>query len=51
MNESIVNAKTTEFVNRYVIAEMLGNRERMRKYAPPGKAAEVDLIYGEGIHP
>lgn len=33
MNESIVSAKITEFVNRYVIAEMLGNRERMRKYA------------------
>ena len=33
MNELIVSAKTTEFVNRYTIAEMLGNREKMRKYA------------------
>lgn len=33
MNESIISAKTTEYVNRYVIAEMLGNRTKMRKYA------------------
>lgn len=33
MNELIVSAKTTEYVNRYTIAEMLGNREKMRKYA------------------
>lgn len=33
MNESIISGKVTESINRYVIAEMLGNRERMRKYA------------------
>lgn len=33
MNELIVSAKTAEFVNNYTIAAMLGNREKMRKWA------------------
>lgn len=33
MNELIIGAKTAEYVNHYTIAAMLGNREKMRKWA------------------